>query len=72
VEEHIPQPEGVDVAEIFGMKHAIYDEGIFAFVCLQKGVDLTAEQTIEHCKKLQPTNGPNLECRPLGPKGVFL
>ena len=61
--EHIAQLEGVDVAEILGMKHAIYDEGILAFVCLQKGVDLTAEQTMEQ-KKLQPTNGLNLECWP--------
>jgi len=38
VKEHIAQLEGVYVAEILGMKHAIYDEGILAFLCLQKGL----------------------------------
>ncbi len=58
VEEHIAQLEGVDVAEIIGMKHSIYDEGIFAFVRLQKGVDLAAEQIMEHCKKIAAYKRP--------------
>lgn len=32
VEEHIARMEGVDVVEVIGMKHRLFDEGIFAFV----------------------------------------
>lgn len=32
VESHIAGLEGVDVAEVVGIKHEVFDEGIFAFV----------------------------------------
>jgi len=51
VEEHIAQMAVVDVVEVIGMKHQLFDEGIFAFVrlliCLFK-------LSCENIRQLQP------------------
>ncbi|MBU2515428.1 acyl--CoA ligase [bacterium] len=58
VEEHIAQLQGIDMAEVIGMKHAVYDEGILAFVRLEKGAELTAEQIMVHCGKIAAYKRP--------------
>ncbi len=50
VEEHISQMEGVDVVEVIGMKHALFDEGIFAFVRPYADSTLDGEGVMAHCK----------------------
>jgi acyl-CoA synthetase (AMP-forming)/AMP-acid ligase II len=58
VEEHISRMEGVDVVEVIGMKHGLFDEGIFAFVRPSTGVTLDSEAVMEHCKTIASYKRP--------------
>jgi fatty-acyl-CoA synthase len=58
VEEHIAQMEGVDVVEVIGMKHELFDEGIFAFVRPLADVSLKSEDVMEHCKSIASYKRP--------------
>lgn len=58
VEEHIAKMEGVDVVEVIGMKHELFDEGIFAFVRPSKDIRLTREDVMEHCKSIASYKRP--------------
>jgi len=49
VEDHIAKMEGVDMVEVIGMKHIVFDDGIFAFVKPRPGVVVTADAVMEHC-----------------------
>ena len=67
VEEHIAQMEGVDVVEVIGMKHELFDEGIIAFVRPSAGVSLTSEDVMEHCKAIASYKRPqHVEIWPSG------
>jgi fatty-acyl-CoA synthase len=58
VEDHIAQMEGVDVVEVIGMEHALFDEGIFAFVRPGAGIHLTSQDVMEHCKSIASYKRP--------------
>ena len=58
VEEHIAQMKGVDVVEVIGMEHALFDEGIFAFVRPLAGINLTSHEVMEHCKSIASYKRP--------------
>ncbi len=58
VEEFIARLPGVDVAEVVGVAHALFDEGLFAFVRPQKGAALSAEQVHAHCKGIAAYKRP--------------
>lgn len=58
VEEHIATMEGVDMAEVVGVKHELFDEGIFAFVRAEAGADLTVEAVMAHCKSIAAYKRP--------------
>jgi acyl-CoA synthetase (AMP-forming)/AMP-acid ligase II len=58
VEEHIMAMDEVDVAEVVGIAHKLFDEGIFAFVKPQKGISLTPEMIMEHCNKIASYKRP--------------
>jgi len=58
VEEHIAQMEGVDVVEVIGMKHTLFDEGIFAFVRPIANFDLKARDVMEHCRSIASYKRP--------------
>ena len=58
VEEHIAGLEGVEVAEVIGKKHAVFDEGIFAFVRPEKDADLDADAVMKHCKAIASYKRP--------------
>ncbi len=58
VEEHIARMEGVDMVDVIGMKHELFDEGIFAFVRPSKGASLTGEDVMEHCKAIASYKRP--------------
>ncbi|HOP69775.1 MAG: class I adenylate-forming enzyme family protein [Dethiobacteria bacterium] len=49
VQDFIAQHPKVDLVDVVGVSHKIYDEGIFAFVRPKKGVELTAEEILEYC-----------------------
>ena len=58
VEDHIAGLEGVEVAEVVGKKHAVFDEGIFAFVRPEKNAALNAETVMAHCKGIASFKRP--------------
>ena len=67
VEEHIAKLDGVDMVDVIGVKHAVFDEGIFAFVRLQKGSDLTAGRIMDHCREIAAYKRPqHIEVWPQG------
>ncbi|MBI9076095.1 MAG: acyl--CoA ligase [Desulfatibacillum sp.] len=58
VEDHISRMDKVAVAQVLGAPHAIFDEGILAFVQPKPGMDLTGEEVLEHCKKIASFKRP--------------
>jgi acyl-CoA synthetase (AMP-forming)/AMP-acid ligase II len=58
VEEHIMAMDEVDVAEVVGIAHKLFDEGIFAFVKPVKGTSLTPEMVMEHCNNIASYKRP--------------
>ncbi|MDD9302988.1 MAG: acyl--CoA ligase [Desulfobacter sp.] len=58
VEEHIAGMEGVEIAEIIGMKHTLFAEGIFAFVRPEPGRTITPEDVMAHCKAIAAYKRP--------------
>ena len=50
--------EGVDVVEVIGMKHQLFDEGIFAFVRPGADISLTSEDVMKHCKSIASYKRP--------------
>jgi fatty-acyl-CoA synthase len=49
VQNHIATHPNVAIAEVVGVPHRLFDEGIFAFVQPKPGADLTAEEIMSHC-----------------------
>ena len=67
VEAHIGRLPGVEVAEVVGLEHRIFDEGIFAFVRLLPGATLTAEEVLAHCRDIASYKRPqHVELWPAG------
>ncbi|NMD42725.1 MAG: acyl--CoA ligase [Firmicutes bacterium] len=58
VEDHIASHEKVDLVDVVGIKHKIFDEGIFAFIRPKKGVELTTAEIEEHCKGIAAYKRP--------------
>ncbi len=58
VEAHIAGLEGVEMAEVIGKKHAVFDEAIFAFVRPEKDAALDAEAVMAHCKAIASYKRP--------------
>ncbi len=58
VEDHIAQMDGIDVAEVIGMKHKLFDEGIFAFVRLSENNTINSKDIINHCKSIASYKRP--------------
>ncbi len=58
VEDHIAKLAGVDVVEVIGLKHKIFDDGIFAFVKPKKGAALNAQEVMDHCKEIASYKRP--------------
>jgi acyl-CoA synthetase (AMP-forming)/AMP-acid ligase II len=58
VEDYIARMEEVDVVEVIGIKHQLFDEGIFAFVRPLAGRSLSSEDVMEHCKTIASYKRP--------------
>ena len=58
VEDHIARMEGVDLVEVIGMQHRLFDEGIFAFVRPRAGVRLESGDVMAHCKSIASYKRP--------------
>ena len=67
VEAHIGRMPGVEVAEVVGLEHRLFDEGIFAFVRPLPGATLTAEEVLAHCREIASYKRPQqVELWPAG------
>jgi len=58
VEEHIARMEGVNIVDVVGIKHRLFDEGIFAFVQATPGVLLQSDAVMAHCKSIASYKRP--------------
>jgi len=58
VEEFIASHPQVEQVEVVGMPHRIFDEGIFAFVKLKEGSELSPEDIMEYCKGIASYKRP--------------
>ena len=58
VEAHMAGLAGVEMAEVIGKPHAIFDEAVFAFVRLDKDADLNAAAIQAHCKTMAAYKRP--------------
>jgi fatty-acyl-CoA synthase len=58
VEDHIARMAGVAAAEVVGMPHDLFDEGIVAFVQPEDGTPITPEQVMDHCKAIASFKRP--------------
>ncbi|MCB2145600.1 MAG: acyl--CoA ligase [Deltaproteobacteria bacterium] len=58
VEDHIARMVGVATAEVVGMPHDFFDEGIVAFIQPQAGKTVTPEQVMSHCKGIASYKRP--------------
>jgi fatty-acyl-CoA synthase len=58
VEAYIAQLEGVDMVEVVGMEHLLFDEGIVAFVRVQEGAELNPEMVMAHCEGIASFKRP--------------
>ena len=58
IEEHIAQMEGVNIVDVVGVKHSLFDEGIFAFVQATPGVFLQSDAVMAHCKSIASYKRP--------------
>lgn len=58
VASHISQLPGVAEAEVIGVKHHLYDEGVFAFVLPQPGWKVEAGAVMAHCRSLAAYKRP--------------
>lgn len=58
IENHIAVLAGVDTVAVVGMKHQLFDEGVFAYVRPEAGVDLTPETVMAHCRGIASYKRP--------------
>ncbi|OQX96900.1 MAG: AMP-dependent synthetase [Bacteroidetes bacterium 4572_117] len=58
IQTFIAEHPKVDQIDVVGVKHKIFDEGIFAFVKPKEGLELTADEIMEHCKKIAAYKRP--------------
>lgn len=58
VEEHLVNLDGVDQVEVVGVKHQLFDEGIFAFAKLSGNVRVSTEEMHLHYKNIASYKRP--------------
>jgi len=58
VQDFIASHQKVDVVDVVGVKHNVFDEGIFVFIRPKKGETLTADEIMEHCQDIASYKRP--------------
>jgi acyl-CoA synthetase (AMP-forming)/AMP-acid ligase II len=58
IENHIAGLPGVDTVAVVGMKHRLYDEGVFAYVRPEARAELTPQAVQDHCRKIASYKRP--------------
>ena len=51
VEDYLYAIEGIEAAAVVGVEHAAVGEGLWAFVTLAQGAQLTVAQVLERCRQ---------------------
>ncbi len=59
VESFIAGIQGVDIAEVVGMPHRVFDEAIFVFVRPKEGISISPEIIHSHCKTIAAYKRPH-------------
>jgi fatty-acyl-CoA synthase len=58
VQDFIASHPKVDIVDVVGVKHEVFDEGIFVFIRPKKGTELRAEEIFEHCQGIASYKRP--------------
>ncbi len=58
VQDFIAEHPKVDVVDVVGVKHAVFDEGIFAFIRPKKGESVSVQEIMEHCEGIASYKRP--------------
>jgi fatty-acyl-CoA synthase len=58
VQDFIASHPKVDLVDVVGVKHKVFDEGIFVFVRPKKGETLSIEEVMEHCQGIASYKRP--------------
>ncbi len=58
VQDYIASHPKVDIVDVVGVRHKIFDEGIFVFIRPKKGERLTAGEIYEHCRGIASYKRP--------------
>ena len=58
VQDFIASHPKVDIVDVVGVKHQIFDEGIFVFIRPKKGEKLTEKEIIDHCQGIASYKRP--------------
>lgn len=58
VEDHIARMPEVEMVEVIGMPHRLFDEGVLAYVKPRPGASLTAEAVGAHCRGMAAYKRP--------------
>ncbi|MDR2504290.1 MAG: acyl--CoA ligase [Deltaproteobacteria bacterium] len=59
VSAYIMRYPGVSLAEVLGVRHSTFDEGVLAFVLPEPGASLDADDLMRHCKGLVAYKRPS-------------
>lgn len=54
----LPEQNYLDVVDVVGVQHEIFDEGIFVFIRPKKGLELTAAEIMEYCQGIASYKRP--------------
>ncbi|MDZ4131871.1 MAG: AMP-binding protein, partial [Dethiobacteria bacterium] len=58
VQDFIASHPKVDIVDVVGVKHEVFDEGIFVFIRPKKGTELSADEIFEHCQGIASYKRP--------------
>lgn len=58
VQDYIAAHRKVDIVDVVGVKHLVFDEGIFVFVRPKKGETLTVDEIMQHCRGIASYKRP--------------
>jgi len=58
VQDYIASHPKVDVVDVVGVKHNVFDEGIFVFIRPKKGETLNPEEIMQHCQGIASYKRP--------------
>lgn len=58
VQDYIASHPKVDIVDVVGVRHEVFDEGIFVFIRPKKGETLSSEEIMQHCQGIASYKRP--------------